>query len=428
MTTSRQAVNGLDLLEAYFGERLDGDLRERVKSAPTGHLVAFAEVAREKGLDSFRLWREEPLRDEVREDLSGELASETLLLDHKRPLSARPGLSQLLLLAPTVVVADPVWAWVDALGPDGTWAYGGAWHRDSTPPSNALIQVLSGLMPLGDAIRSGVVQLLRPPVETSIEMNRLFVNPTTHSLLRDAFPGWGLMQDEHDKDVPGSDNDDTLAMNLDYYYTAEERWEAMGKTIFPRLNPTEGVRQLRRAIALDDYAALNSLTPAPSPGVEDFLQVATKGASANGQSFKLDLPIMNLTLADALKMRGGEEVFSAIRGALLETIRQTGSSVRGESVNEYASRMSAAARDTFAEAENQLRKEQARSFLLGSGLPAAAGVAFGVGMKMGGLPAPGGPAGVRSGLEWVFRKRKQRAEAAKTALQYATNVRLSGHL
>jgi hypothetical protein len=426
--TSGQAVNGLDLIEAYFGERLDGDLRDRVKSAPTEHLVAFKESAREKGLSSYSLWNEEPLDDEVRKRLNGELASETLLLDHKSPVSARTGLSQLLLLAPTIVVADPIWAWVESLDSDGTWGYGGAWYRDATPPSDALVQVLSGLMPLRHAIRSGVVQLLRPPVETSIEMDRLFVNPTTHSMLKDAFPGWGLRQDKRGDDIPGSHNDMTLMSNLDYYYDPEERWEAMANAIFPGLNSADGVRRLRRAIAFDDYTALNALTPAPSPGVEDFFHVATRDVPEAAQSFRLDLPIMHLTLNDALSMRGSEEVFSTIRGALLATIRQAGSSTEGESVNEYASRLSAAAQDAFAEAEDLLRREKSKNFLLGSGMPAATGVAFGVGMKMLGIPAPGGSAGVRSVLGWLLRKQKRRAEAAKTALQYVSNVRLSGHL
>lgn len=411
----------------YFGERLDGDLLQRVKDAPLEHLVAFKESARDSGLPSYSLWTEEPLDDDLRARLDGELASEMLLLDHKSPVAARSGLSQLLLIAPRVVVADPIWAWAEYLDSRGTWSHG-AWRRDCTSAADALVQVLAGLAPLREAISSGVVQLVRPPADTSVEMERLFVNPTTHSMLQDAFPGWGLKQDKNGNDIPGSYNDMTLMSNLDYYYNADERWEVMAKRIFPGLVTMEAVRRLRRAIEFDDYTALNSLTPAPSPAVEEFFRVATRDTPELSQPFKLDLPVMNLTLKDALTMRGSEEVFSTIRGALLETIHRAGSSGEGESVNEYASRLSAAAQDAFTEAEELLRREKSRNSILGHGVPAATGVAFGVGMKAIGVPVPGGSAGVRSGLGWLLRKRKRRADAAKTALQFVSNVRLSGHL
>jgi len=427
MRTSRQATNGLNLVETYFGERLDGDLLQRVKSSPLEHLVAFKESMPGSGLPSYNFWTEEPLDDDLRGRLDGELASETLLLDHKSPVAARSGLSELLLLAPRVVVADPIWAWAEYLDSRGEWSHG-AWRRDGTTAADALVQVLAGLAPLREAILSGLVQLVRPPADTSVEMERLFVNPTTHSRLQDAFRGWGLRQDENGNDILGSYNDMTLMSNLDYYYSAEERWEAMARTIFTGQVAAEAVARLRRAIEFDDYTSLNALTPAPSSAIEDFFRVATRDVPEPPQSFKLDLPIVNLTLKDALTMRGSDEVFSSIRGALLETIRRAGSSGEWESVNEYASRLSAIAQDAFAETEELLRKEKAKNSILGHGVPAATGVAFGVGMKAMGLSMPGGSASVKSGLGWLLRKRKRRADAASTAIQYVSNVRLSGHL
>ncbi|WP_285320708.1 hypothetical protein [Pseudarthrobacter sp. lyk4-40-TYG-27] len=427
--TSGHVTSGISLIEEYFGERLDGELLGRVKSAPMEHLVAFREAARDRGMPSFSTWTEQPLEEEVRQRLHSELASETLLLDHKLPLSARSGLSQLLLLARTVVVADPVWAWVGSLDDRGEWRHGTAWFRDATSPADALVQLLSGLAPLREAIDLGVVQLVRPPAETTIEMNRLFVNPTTRSKLQEAFPGgWGLDHDDLGRDIPGTFSVLTLMSDLDYYFTAEARWEAVASVIFPELKPEEGVPRLRRSIAFDDYTALNGLTPAPSAAVEDFFTLATRQQAESSHAFKLELPIMHLTLADALSMRGTDEVFAVVRSALHETINRVGDSGEGETANEYASRLSSAARVTFADAEDIIRRERSRNWMLGHGLPVATGLAFGVGMKAVGVPFPGGSAAVRSGLGWLLRSRKRRAQAASTALRYVSNVRLSGYL
>lgn len=259
-------MDGLTMISAYYGEPLGLDLVRRVAETPDEQIRAAAEYLRENGLSSLRGLREE---DEGVDAPAGSVAADSLMLDWATPAAARPGLDLLLLVAPVVLVADPIWGWVDTVA-SGSITYGS--ERLSATRQAMLTEALMGLVPLKRALDRGYVRLVRPPIATSDPMNRLWLNPTTMARLEVRYHQWGMRRDNSGAPIPGTFSPSLLYAELDGMVGSSWIWNSIAEDVF---------LGCRLTMRIGPCAARSSwMTMLPFTGAPRYLAARCMGSSA----------------------------------------------------------------------------------------------------------------------------------------------------
>lgn len=408
--------SGLTCVEDFYGEKLGPDLVQLVNNSPVEHISVLIEALEDRGFRWLPEWKEEC--SHIRATQGGGFVTDRMLMDHDIPLSARPDLDILLLISDTLLVADPIWAWAYAVTKEGRFWVGSVEWSVSQNPSEALAAILLGLMPLESEIRRGGLQFVRPPVKTTVEVNRLFVNPTTKRLLKSVYKRFPF----------GRGSDDDLAEGLDYYIGEKGAWDDIAVSVFPTLTEQQAEFYLRRAITLDDYAALNDIVAAPHDRMNEFFSQVSKDAGASDiETPQFSVPRIQLTLQDALSIRAGDETFAAFRTALNETLRCADTSEAEESMVEFSRRIRAVAQGVMAPVEEKLERTVRRGNLF-KVLPGSVSVGLGLGLKAMQVPVPGAGPVAGLGIKRLTKKQLLEGKAAEVALRYTSNLRIGGGL
>ncbi len=373
---------GLAIVGEFYGEPLSPELLERVRSTPDEQLEVlwrWVSDAMVPGSSPGHSWSDYDADEDDYEPLgfkpwpvrkpepTGSLVHPGAMLNHV-PLSRRPRLSLLLLLGPSVVVQDPVASWVGGLRSGGrrglSWVTGAPYGDRDGAPQDVLAAILAGMAPLAPLIRSGVVVMAKP--------------------------------------------DDGYAMWTDVLGTAAD---LAGSGANPEIV----------AHALTGLVEGTGALPVPE-GLESYF-----ASQSSTDAIGWDLPLLDLTLNDALAMRANEQVFATMRVALGEVARNAGRSEPGEQEGAFAARVRSAAEDALPPVEEELRSLISRGRLFGV-IPGVVGGA--VRLAAGLLPFPLPGAGTIGSA--VARKALSRSvdtgSAAQTALRYSTNLRLVGRL
>jgi hypothetical protein len=146
------------------------------------------------------------------------------------------------------------------------------------------------------------------------------------------------------------------------------------------------------------------------------------------------LPRMELTVADALKVRAGEQVFDAFRNAVSSISQEAGAARPGEPGEDYALRLRAIAERVLPPVDEELRSIESRGKLFGLVPGAIAGsirILSGVldSMLPGtGLVGKGGAMMAQNASTKLLKDPTTNGVAATTALRYSANLQLTGYL
>lgn len=308
------------------------------------------------------------------------------------PIAARPNIENLLLLAPQVVVNDPIAAWAEVALRDGEAR---AWPPRQFPfgqdalvgrPRDVLLTVLGGLRPVASLIAAGEILLVagesRP--RSSALAGRHLDNSryAARGIMMHGFPigEEGVLSD--------------TANNTELLELAEQ------------------------------FISLGSMTNAlPIPTGMDYLFNGPFSAEA----MVMTIPKLELSVSDAILMRRSEEVFNHFRDALREVLQSAGAGRDGESPVEYAARLRAAAEHYLASVEEELRVTVSRGKLFGLVPGAASGVAR---LTTGAidLTLPGATFVASRATRKLLGSKVAAGAAAESALRYAANLKLTGRL
>ncbi|MEA9999854.1 hypothetical protein QN367_12175 [Cryobacterium sp. RTS3] len=379
---SKPEASGLAVVERFYGLRAGTELIDLILTTPNSQLRVLHEQVRKATLPArisrfgfsdaivedrrtesdYEHWPERVVRP------TGALVHPLAMLDAV-PLVARPKLPLLLLLAPRLVVQDPVTRWgyeLTSVGRRGhEWWPNMPYSRGDTRPQQVLASIISGLSPVANLIRSGVVIMARP-------------DDGDMSL-------YDVVEDVANMPNPGRDQ--------------------------PRF----------RAQALTGLAKGTGAMPVPD-GLRDYF-----GLPTSTDPIGWDFPHLELGVKDALSMRSNEQIFYTMHSALTAVAHTAGRSNPGESAEEFASRVQAAASELLPPIEDELKSLVSRGKLFGL-IPGALGSA--IRLAAGVLPES------LSGSSMAASELSRRAvsgvvgtgRTADTALHYATNLRLTGRL
>lgn len=465
MTTSARP-NGADLAEEYFGLEVGRELYQRISEAPFEHLTVFAEFLEDNGCGT-------PLGSVEAQQLLFEneatlaLASESLLLDHWTPVAARTDLRNVLLMSPLIVISDPVWAWgVDVLYQQDDFNWYPDWDPMSVSPAVGLVRAIRGIELIRSGISDGYIRLSRPPILPGISYSdRLFSNPTTRFTLRRVFPrpkrdNRGIAQIEESAEAKWGEGASSMTL-----------WTKVASAMFPESLHAD--YELQRAVALDDFAAVNRLTTIAPEELSPFFDAALstdvwdewwnqpRSAARRGPkpydeplfNWPVDsptplppddakgraapvlsppplpmprLPEMTVSVADVLTIRRDEEIYELLRNALTGVLSDVGTSKPGEGADDYAERVRRAGAERFSELEERIESMDTWSKAIAWGAPKALSMLIGVGTKALGLELPGVGSVAGAGARRLVRSASDRAEATGSALKFTTNLRLLG--
>lgn len=382
---------GLVVVENFFGQKIEEELVELVSSTPNDQLAVLANQLEDRLQEAARYGREG-----VHEDLgqliappNGALVHPTAALWDRVPLMGRPRMALLLLIAPYLVVRDPVMQWAASLHhrfPDSawdTWESSGIFTSRDGSAAGALAGVLKGLAPLASLIRSGVIVMA----------------PSASAVFADDGVPWASGIDNYDDAIAD-------AQRRAWAYIVGE--------------DEEGYDRWGLANGLGSLARVTGATPVPD-GLEGLFPEAMTGAP-----YGVSLPMMELSVLDALSIRSHEEVFYALHAALVDVAKTAGRSAPSESLSDYAARIREASKK-LEPVEEELRILASRGKLFGA-VPAVAGAAVRIAASSL-LPAlPGLQAGATAITRAAVGPAVSKGEAAEKAQRYVMNLRVAGRL
>ncbi|MGP4057794.1 hypothetical protein ACTWP6_23715 [Mycobacterium sp. 4D054] len=381
----RDEPNGLVVVERFYGEEFGSDLLSRIASTPEDQLLVLAEILHE--------WRERSWKSRSARSLAKDAVIEPrVALFDQLPIAARPNIENLLLLAPQVVVNDPIAAWAEMALRKGEAR---AWPARQLPfgqdalagrSRDVLLAVLGGLRPVAGLIAAGEILLVageRSPRSSAL---------AGHHLDNSRYAARGLVMDGFPIGEEGALSD--KARNNELLELAEH------------------------------FVSLGSMTNAlPIPTGMEYLFNGPFSAEA----MALTIPKLELSVSDAILMRRGEEVFKHFRDALREVLLSAGAGLEGESPVEYGERLRAAAERHLAQVEDELRVTVSRGKLFGLVPGAASGVAR---LTTGAidLTLPGATFVASKATRKLVSRKVAAGAAAESALRYTANLKLTGRL
>lgn len=376
--------NGLEVLEEFYGDRLGADLIERAARTPHNQLAVLAEALSE--------WYERVSKSPAGPaDATDGILEPRIALFDQVPLAARPSLDSLLLIAPRIIVSDPVLAWSRTLlrARRMRWPPSGLPFGDDAlvgDSGETLASILAGLTPLNGLIRSGDIVLHAGPSA-----------PRSSALAN-----WRLDNSRYG----------ARGMMMNGFPLGEE-------------GALASVEYNRDVLELAEHflAALSSTRGVPIPTGLNYLFRGSESAEA----IILSMPRMELGIRDAIQMRRSEEAFIGFRSALREVVLAAGFAADSEPPEVYAARVRDAATRHFGQADEQLKSAVSRGKVFGM-VPTAAGTIVRLGAGAVDMALPGGSIAASGTAKWLVREQVASGAAAQTALRYSLNLRLTGRL
>jgi hypothetical protein len=382
---------GLVVVENFFDQTIETGLVDVVSSTPNEQLAVLANHLEDRLQEAAR-YGQQGIHDDLGQRIappSGALVHPTAALWDRVPLIGRPRMALLLLIAPYLVVRDPVMQWAASLHhrfPNPAWD---AWESSGIfascdgSPAGALAGVLRGLAPLASLIRSGVVVMA----------------PSASAVFADEGVPWAPEIDTYDDAIAD-------AQRRAWAYVIGE--------------DEEGYDRWELASGLGSLARVTGATPVPD-GLEELFPEATTGAP-----YGVSLPMMELSVLDALSIRSHEEVFYALHAALVDVAKTAGRSAPSEPLSDYAARVRKAS-EKLRPVEEELKILASRGKLFGA-VPAVAGATVRIAASSL-LPAvPGFHAGATAITRAAVAPAVSNGEAAEKAQRYVMNLRVAGRL
>lgn len=413
--------NGLDAVQDFYGEALDGDLLSRIEGSPDEHVIALRDHL-EETVKAHHIQRMRQGQQHV-----GGLISETVSLADSVPLAGRERLDQLLLLAPSLSLRDPVFSWSRSLAANALlWTGFGEFDESDGDPRSALIATLHGMRPLLGLLTNGEIAFAAPEIHDS-EPTRKAVEELMFRLQVQSGVSMKTVHRSHRRRGPKARS----RVFRDHW--ANQSWDVLANELFADYKRSDRDRLLRRAIRLNDFAIRQKATVAATSDLVPFFSFAQQSAMGS-----ITLPRMELSISDAVKIRSNEQVFGLFRSGLVETLNEVEISEGGEDVEAYAARLRESAQAHLSSTIEELERLVSAGKLWGAVAPHAAGLTVDLMIAIANsvlvphgypdLHLPGASGATKAATQRVVRNQTGTGEAAQTALRYATNLRLTGRL
>lgn len=341
-------MNGIEIVEDFYGEPLNGDLVTSVANTPDDQLHELAERFRDIGgtLSTYPL----PQPSIAARGAEGDIPP--MAVDHlclpssiDRPLAQSSTLKRLALYVDSLVVADPVVLWALSLQQWDSPVLPALQPTNSNDiaPNQRLARILNGLLPLEALIRLGVIRLSNPPGlrwnEGVAVSDNLSVQYALAARVPDLIKGvLSISTDDRERvfleELLATDIDTTdyvwgvsrlARWAVDDFYgeidEAQVVWGAAEAVLRGAVNPSDYRQSILDAVAFDDFTFVHSVIPvATNVPNQRLLSFSPERRDMAGRPSSIleraGLPSVPVEWSELIALRRSEEVFSLFREAI----------------------------------------------------------------------------------------------------------------